>query len=163
MKLSPPQVSRFWREWSAACRAQEWTGHLSAAEIDAKRKELLARAGFGSLTLVDKTRGFDRVLLELAALQDSITKQVQAMESPRRVLLHTIAELVNEYSLAGAISICKERHGTSDIESLSDDDLEKFRFTLTARVHAQRKKSDGAAVKEAEFFAEEYHAEAAPF
>ena len=36
MKLSPPQVSRFWREWSAACRAQEWTGHLSAAEIDAK-------------------------------------------------------------------------------------------------------------------------------
>lgn len=77
MLLSKSQSQRFWREWSAACRYQGWKETLSADEIDAKRKELLARCGFKSLTLVDKTSGFDRVLAELRALQDDLQRTVE--------------------------------------------------------------------------------------
>jgi hypothetical protein len=47
MKLSPAQVQHFWREWSVACAIMHWTraDGLAAAEIDAHRKEFLARCG----------------------------------------------------------------------------------------------------------------------
>ena len=48
-----------------------WTkaNGMSAAEIDAKRKEFLLRCGFDSLTKVDRVDGFTKVLKELLVLQ----------------------------------------------------------------------------------------------
>jgi hypothetical protein len=70
MNLTAPQVQRFWREWARACKAQGWTraAGMSAAEIDVKRKEFLARCGFDSLTKVDRVDGFTKVLNELLIL-----------------------------------------------------------------------------------------------
>ncbi len=71
MKLSTAQVQRFWREWPKSCKAMGWTrdAGMSAAEIDAKRKEFLARCGFDSLTKVDRVDGFTKVLNELLVMQ----------------------------------------------------------------------------------------------
>jgi hypothetical protein len=71
MKLSTAQVQRFWREWPKSCKAMGWTkaNGMSAAEIDQRRKEFLARCGFDSLTKVDRVDGFTKVLKELQVLQ----------------------------------------------------------------------------------------------
>lgn len=71
MNLSTQQVQRFWREWPKSCKAMNWTkaAGMSAAEIDAKRKEFLLRCGFDSLTKVDRVDGFTKVLKELQVLQ----------------------------------------------------------------------------------------------
>lgn len=99
MKLSPDQVKRFWREWPKACHAQNWTrdGGMTAAEIDAKRKEFLLRCGFKSLTDVDKIDGFTKVLKELVALQGvGVNAGIEADNlyiNQARVLRH---QIVNE-------------------------------------------------------------------
>ena len=71
MILSSPQVQRFWREWAATCKVMHWTrdAGLTAAAIDAKRKEFLKGCGFDSLTQVDRVDGFTNVLKELQLLQ----------------------------------------------------------------------------------------------
>src|SRR5579862_7122912 len=70
MLLSEDQVKKFWRLWPQACRANGWTKEngLSAAQIDAKRKEVLLDCGFTSLTLVDRKDGFTKVKNRLLIL-----------------------------------------------------------------------------------------------
>lgn len=79
MLISDAQVKRFWREWSAACKMQKWTraAGLSSAQIDARRKDLLKRAGFDSLTHVDRAAGFGRVLAELGLLKTQLVAAVE--------------------------------------------------------------------------------------
>lgn len=79
MQLSEAQVKRFWRDWSAACKAQGWTrdSGMSSKQIDSHRKDLLKRAGFGSLTHVDRTVGFGRVLAELGLLLTKVTSAIE--------------------------------------------------------------------------------------
>lgn len=70
MILAPKQVKEFWCLWPQACRANNWTkdGGMSAAAIDAKRKEILRECGFESLTEVDRTDGFTKVKNKLLIL-----------------------------------------------------------------------------------------------
>lgn len=77
MKLAPDQVRLFWQLWPKACRANSWTrdAGMSAAEIDAKRKEVLRECGFDSLTKVDRTDGFTKVKNKLLIL---IGESIQA-------------------------------------------------------------------------------------
>jgi hypothetical protein len=84
MKLSTDQVKRFWREWPKSCKAMGWTkaNGLSADEIDAKRKELIARCGFKSLTEVDRVAGFTKVLNELLVLQGTSLKAAREADDP---------------------------------------------------------------------------------
>ena len=72
MILSTPQVSRFWREWSKTCKAMNWTkaAGMTAGQIDAERKRILAECGFESLTAVDRVTGFTKVLKALQVLQE---------------------------------------------------------------------------------------------
>jgi hypothetical protein len=97
MRLSSAQVDRFWREWSMSCRAMNWTraAGLSAAQIDAHRKELLAGCGFPSLTVVDRTDGFTKVLHEVIALRGVSLLAAQETVDPylnkARVLRNQIA------------------------------------------------------------------------
>jgi hypothetical protein len=84
MNLSTAQVQRFWREWPKSCKAMGWTkaNGMSAAEIDAKRKEFLARCGFDSLTKVDRVDGFTKVLKELLVLQGTDLKAAREADDP---------------------------------------------------------------------------------
>jgi len=89
MKLSADQVPLFWRLWAKACKANHWDkAHgFTAAMIDAKRKELLARCGFKSLTEVDPHAGFSRVkrelLKEAGSLQGGLEEVKPAIETAR--------------------------------------------------------------------------------
>lgn len=73
-----------------------WTkaAGMTAAEIDAKRKEFLARCGFKSLTEVDRTEGFTRVLNELLVMQGVSLQAAKETVDPSlnqaRVLRHQI-------------------------------------------------------------------------
>lgn len=58
------------------------TNRLSAPEIEAKRKEFLARCGFDSLTKVDKVAGFTKVLNELLVLQGFSLKAARESDDP---------------------------------------------------------------------------------
>lgn len=101
MKLSTPQVQRFWREWPKSCAAMQWTrvAGMTAAEIDAKRKEFLKGCGFDSLKDVDRVAGFTKVLNELLVLQGVSLKAAHETVDPSlnrsRVLRnHILTELV---------------------------------------------------------------------
>jgi len=84
MNLTTEQVNLFWREWPKSCKAMGWTraNGMSAKEIDAKRKEFLARCGFDSLTKVDRLDGFTKVKNELLVLQGVSLKAAQETIDP---------------------------------------------------------------------------------
>lgn len=135
MLLTQSQVSRFWREFSAVVRLHDW----DKAKAEAERKALLARAGFSSLTLVDRTKGYDSVLKELAALQDNLNGILSAEDSPRRVLIHTCRKLADEaYIVALAAS---SRFNCQDWLTMPIETLEQLRFTLADRAVQEHRQS----------------------
>lgn len=94
MKLSPGQVQWFWRLWADACKCQRWTPEhgVTRAEVEDRRKDLLACYGFASLHDVDRKAGFDAIKAALLALQDSVTGAVEAdhpeIGEVRRIIWH---------------------------------------------------------------------------
>lgn len=154
MKLTTSQVQRFWREWPKSCAAMGWTkaNGMTADQIDAKRKEFLVSCGFSSLTLVDRTAGFTKVLNELVVLQGTSLKAARETLDPAlnegRILTNQIVtELVpclevyveNSFGYIGAI--LKNRFRGLRLEELNPKQLKAFRDTLNARIHAQRNKA----------------------
>jgi len=143
MLLTPSQTKRFWREWSVACHVQGWDKAHSwtGAQIDAERKALLQRAGFTSLTQVDHTKGFDKVLAELALLSrpDSLAPQLRAQDQPRIRLTWKIKHSLQEYGLSTEYwqTIARDRWGTTDLDQLTLDQLEQLRNTLASRAAAE--------------------------
>ena len=153
MKLSPAQLQKFWDKsdgWPAAVRDQGWTKE----EGERQRKLMLAKCGFRSLTEVDRTKGFDRVLQEVAVLRCDLTALRSAEDSPRRVLLRAIEEYSAPLSsaiLPSAIhpasaapfgclylgSIMLDRWGHADLDRLDLVELEQLRDTLAARCSAK--------------------------
>ena len=138
MLLTKPQLSRFWRAWSAIVSANNWPHDQAERE----RHALLSRAGFRSLTEVDHLNGFTAVLKELAILQENLTGMLYADENPRRVLIHTIRKLADEpYIVALAAS---SRFQTSDWTALDLVSLEQLRFTLSDRQVGQHRPATAA-------------------
>ena len=135
MLLTPPQVKRFWREWSACTRLHHWP----TDEVQPQRKAMLARAGFLSLTLVDPHEGYTAVLKELAILQDNLTGMIAADQNPKRVLIHTITELAAQLGQPYAEKILRDKHGHIRLAELTESELIKHRFTLTARISSHRR------------------------
>jgi hypothetical protein len=97
MNLSPDQAKRFWREWAAVKRTLKAQGKTDD-ECEQARYAMLNRAGFSSLTKVDRTKGFDRVLAELGALRDDLPRTRETTDpclGEARRLRHVIrAELL---------------------------------------------------------------------
>ena len=147
MKLSQPQVSRFWREWAQACRAAGWTKEngYGKTEQEEERKKLLARAGFSSLTQVTRVGGFDRVLGELAALTrpGDLNAQIHLAGNAPRVLRHAILHHpTGDAWRAIAADRWRAKMGEnptdSDLENLSEGELRQLRDTLADRLAAHR-------------------------
>jgi hypothetical protein len=141
MILTPKQASNFWRQWQSIVRLNAW----GPVEAEIQRHALLRRAGFDSLTKVDKLSGYDSVLAELAALgrPDDHEAQMREANMPRKRLLFSIGRLSTPLSparapLSYACALAKDKYGTSDLELLLDDQLLKLRNTLAARLCAHR-------------------------
>lgn len=142
MLLTKSQQLKFWRDWNAIVTDQSWP----RAQAESERHALLHRAGFDSLTLVDKLEGYSRVLKELAILREDLGAMLRADANPKRVLLFKIKELaeqinpstkngVNPY-LGG---IMLDQFGHLRLDDLSEQQLTHLRYTLTARLHEKTK------------------------
>jgi hypothetical protein len=153
MLLSKPQQSRFWREWSAACRRQGWTKSAgwSDSQIDNERHALLLRAGFSSLTEVDHLAGFDLLLAELAAINhpDDIGSQLRQSSQPKTRLIYAINTLAHKIAPSKLSSgqnaylaaILLDRVGHTNLDDLSEQELTQIRNTLTARSKSKSRRS----------------------
>lgn len=163
MLLTPGQVQKFWSKregWPAVMVKCGW----SKEEGEAQRKLMLGRAGFESLTEVDRMTGFDRVLAEIAALlrPDDLDAQLrlQQMErtrlyfavrrEARKVSPSQVASAPFESSYAGAVM--EGKFGHSDPERLSLGELVQLRDTLAARASAKRRSSKAELAAEAQPF-----------
>ena len=136
MLLTKPQQQRFWREWSAACRAQGWTAAQSwtGAQIDNERHAMLTRAGFDSLTQVDTGPGYTRLLKELAVLQENVAGMLAADANKRRQTIYLI-----QHKCAPVYwqSITQDRFHTIDLGALTDEQLRQLLYTLSDRAVAE--------------------------
>lgn len=157
MKLSTLQVQRFWREWAKACKVNNWP----RTEHESRRKELLARCGFQSLTAVDRMAGFTQVLHEVIVHQGVSLKSAQETQNPAlneaRVLVNHIAsELVPCLELyvqdvkayLTTIIESKSRYRQTDrperpleLTDLDAGQLKHVQFTLAARINTLRNKA----------------------
>jgi hypothetical protein len=128
MLLSKPQVSRFFREWSAIVSAAGWPH--DRAEVE--RHSLLARAGFDSLTRVDKLTGFDNVLAEIKAIiqPSSLDAQLRQVNMPRTRLIYACRQKADPPYIA---ALARDRFHTDDWTSLPIESMEQLRNTLAAR------------------------------
>lgn len=157
MKLTPPQVSRFFCEWQSIVRTQKWT----PTEAEAQRKSLLKRCGFSSLTLVDRKDGFDAVLSELGTLRLNLSRAAEAVDAGqialeagtgstvqrngaglRRRMLFKIREHAGVLGAGYFDVILKERFGRvagwNTVEDLTTADLHRLLMTLAARRSSKR-------------------------
>lgn len=133
-----------------------WTraAGLTSAEIDAKRKEFLARCGFKSLTEVDRTAGFTKVLNELIVLQGGTNlkaarETVDPTLNEARVLRHQIAaELIPclELYIPDVRAYLSEVLASQprlmrdlDLPQLNAAELTRLRYTINARLNTKRK------------------------
>lgn len=134
MLLTKPQQSRFWREWSQYKTTRKKTGDTDA-QIENERYQLLAQAGFESLTQVDPATGFDKLLAGLAALNQpaDLNAQLRQANMPRRRLLYAINKLARNLTTRYLETILRDRFGHTDLDRLSLDQLTQFRNTLAAR------------------------------
>jgi hypothetical protein len=156
MLLTKPQLSRFWRDWSRVIKYQDW----SHDQAETERKALLQRAGFQSLTHVDRSAGFDRLLSELGRLLDNV-KRTAELGNPepgeRRRYLHLIrehaAQLGGEpYVLALARDRFHVTTGLNTIQDLSTQDLYQLMMTLAARASSARRARENQSLTSEETF-----------
>lgn len=154
MNLSPAQVQLFWREWATTCQALKWTraAGMTAPQIDAKRKDLLAVCGFASLTKVDRTAGFTKVLNELIVLRGTSLKAARETIDPslnegRIILNQLLTEIIPCLELycevrayAAEVFFHQDLElRTLDLSHMSHAQLVRCRHTFAARLNAKRR------------------------
>ena len=155
MILSPAQVQRFWREWASTCKALGLTraSGLTAGQIDERRKAFLRECGFDSLTQVDRTAGFTRVLNELIVLRGESVRAARETVDPSlnecRILRHNIlTKLIPclELYVPDVRSYLSEvlfhqgaQMRTLDLMQLTAGQLRRLQYTIAARLNAQRR------------------------
>lgn len=147
MLLSKDQQNRFWREFSrvAALHIPDATN----PEKTAFRRELLQRCGFDSLTRVDRSKGFDRVLAELGRLADNVARTAE-VDNPepgiRRNLMWLITDKAEAlgglpYALAIARDQYKITTGLTTLEDLQTEQLRWLVMTLTKRLRTRNRQN----------------------
>jgi hypothetical protein len=159
MILTKAQLARFWRDWSAACRHQDWTDKPTQ---DRERRALLARAGFQSLTHVDRAAGFDRVLAQLGLLRERLDRTAELTDAgagrgDRRRHLWLIhqdaAPLGGEvYILAVARDRFKVLPALRTLDDLTDDQVYQLMMTIHARLDKARRTGQAASLDSEEEF-----------
>ena len=90
MILTPGQLNVFWRMFYRALKANFGGEKVSDETREAWRKEQLGECGFESLARVDRTHGFDRVMLHFAVLAqdaEAIGYWAPAVERRMRFLI----------------------------------------------------------------------------
>ncbi|GEM_PF-1630727 len=137
MLLTQPQVNRFWSKradkpgWPVVVAIYGW----STSEAETQRKALLARCGFTSLTQVDPDKGFTRVLEEIAIFLNDLNGLQHAAQNKRRQKLFKIR------SYEKWLGIAQDRFHTTDLDSLTDQQIDELLWTCSDRQVEHRPKT----------------------
>jgi hypothetical protein len=130
--------------WPDACHAQGWN-----PQDREKRLEVLSFAvgrQLQSANDLNSTTDVDAVKRHLGSLAENLTAIMDtATAGARRRLVYQIGKLSQQLSssatpMAYAHTIARDRFGTADIDSLTDDQLTQLRNTLSNRVTARKSK-----------------------
>ena len=96
MNLTKPQQAIYWRHWAAAERESLPPG-ATKQERDAFRHEIILRAtGCASLRDVDKTTGFDKLMLEVATLAGDYEAAARWGNAAENRLAHMMRECARQ-------------------------------------------------------------------
>lgn len=147
MKLTPRQAARFWKAfglaWHVYCQG---TGESQgdAAKANAKRHEWMNECGFASMKEIDKTHGFDRVMLLLAQIANdthAINYFAPAVERRMRFLIRDRLDTLSK--ITGTAHDWRYARGTMDhmhlAESLDDVPAEQlFKVFEALDTHRRR-------------------------
>ena len=165
MQLTKPQLSRFWRDWSAVSTTQGWTksNGWTEAQINQERYTILRECGFESLTEVDRGAGFDRVLAVLGKLRENVSKTIETLPAETVTVSAGPTQSVRVQDTPGLrrrliwkcrqyarplggdtyiIAVARDRFhltiGLSTIEDITTDQLHQLMITLAARISSRR-------------------------
>jgi len=123
MKLTPPQVARFWKIFGAAWAVySSGTGECGEEAKHTFRKAQLAEIGFASLTDVDRTHGFDLVMYHFAQLAGDESSACYFAVAVERRYRHLIGQLLVKLSKAsGHLFDWRYARGIMDHMHLAED------------------------------------------
>lgn len=138
--MTSAQTARYWREWGQIKKLLTEQGEYSKEDADAERMEIHRRALGEAKSSKDLTnRDLDKIFAAFAKYlvleRGPSTKPVE--DQDRKRLVWAIEQLALEPAYLAAI--CLAQHKREDWQNLPLSDLEKFRFTATARASRLRR------------------------
>ena len=168
MKLTTPQIARFWKVFGAAWAVYSaGTGECGEEAKHSFRKAQLAECGFASLTDVDRTHGFDLVMFHFAQLAgDEATACYFAVAVERRMrfLIRDRLEIITKltgvrHDWSYARGIMDHMHLAANIDDVPAEQLLKVFEALDT--HLRRLKHKDNAKPHAPESHDGHHKEAA--
>lgn len=140
--MTDKQKARYWREWGQIRKLLTEQGEFSKEDADAERKEIHRKALGTEKSSKDLTNGdLDKIFKAFAAYLVLINGPSSGPDEdqPRKRLVWAIEQLgLGDPYL---IAICSDQFHTPDWRKLPMADLEKFRFTASARAQAKKRAS----------------------
>ena len=138
--MSPKQTATYWRKWGRVRKVLIELGEFSKEDADAQRKEIHREAlkrdkSSKDLTNADLDKIFDAFDAVLVMV-DGPGKSDRS-EQPRKRLVWAIEQTGLEPAYLA--KLCADKHGHEDWRSLPMSDLQKFRYTATARSQARKR------------------------
>ena len=144
--MSPSQKSLYWRKWSRVRKALVELGDYSAAEADQHRHEIHTEAlGRDKSSKELNNRDLDRIFDHfdsILVLLDGPKTIDRTTAEPGRRLVYSIQQLGLPEPYIQSISRAQFQSG--DWQNLSESQLTRLRYTLTARSRALQKKAAAA-------------------
>lgn len=130
------QRLKYFRLWSAACRARGWDSSDRQERHNVHVTALGTDKPTNKLTNAD----IDKIYAVLLALgqPSNLTAQVDQLNQPRKRMLHAISRHAPEYR----DQICRDRFGHTRLSDLKDPQLQQLAMTLDNRERSARKRRD---------------------
>jgi hypothetical protein len=138
--VTEKQTAAYWRKWGRVRKILTTIGEFSAKDADAHRAEIHKEALGVAKSSKDLTnRDLDKIFAAFDAylvIEDGPGAGDRA-DQPRKRLIWAIERLGLEGEYLARI--CQDQHKTTDWHNLPMDQLQKFRFTATARAAARNR------------------------
>lgn len=143
--MTPAQNGRYWKKWSEVRKLLTSLGEYSAADADAERRAIQARALGGveksskDLTNKELDKVYDAFDAYLVLINGPASKP--EISQPCKRLIWAIERLGLDE--AYIVSIARDQFKTDAWRLLTEDQLTRFRFTCTARAAALKRAAKG--------------------
>ncbi len=141
--MTLPQNRRYWRKWNEVRKLLTGLGEYSAADAEAERKTIQARALGGveksskDLTNRELDKVYDAFDAYLVLINGPAT--APAISQPCKRLIWAIEQLGLDEPYIAAIA--RDQFKTDDWRLLTEEQLTRFRFTCTARAAVLKRAS----------------------